>query len=69
MSHPAASAVIGKDVINCQAGKHTLHDEQNAVSEVNGNRLVVSSYFKWVMMPLIESCALLTNRLRPRTGG
>lgn len=47
VSHPAAGAVIGKDVINCQAGERTLHDEQNAVSEANGNRLVVSSYFKW----------------------
>lgn len=38
VTHPAATAMIGKDVINRQAGDPTLPVMQNAVSKANGNR-------------------------------
>lgn len=40
MAHPAATAMIGKDVINCQAGELMLPVMQNTVGEANGNRLI-----------------------------
>lgn len=42
MAQPAATAVIGKDVINCRPGDLTLPVMQNTVSEANGNS--VTSY-------------------------
>lgn len=37
MTHPAATTMIGKGVINCQPGVLTLLVMQNTVSEANGN--------------------------------
>lgn len=37
VSHPAATAMIGKDVINCHPGDLTLLVKQNVVREANGN--------------------------------